>query len=408
MTSMCAPQILKTIVSNKEFRIIPTPLFQHVQTHPELSVESKFLWVVLWELCSPSPTYEKTLTWGFLSKRLNKSESTIRRWAKPLIKFGYLAIESIFSGDGSQLPSKFRIGVPAVIAKKIWTVTPNRNKPNAIKQENESAPSAGVTNEASMVDHVEDPAPNTKTTRCKDGEQNETDKDVPNENSQSESHLPVQECGVNAGANDSAVEIRASEGEVLESAGVVSVIRKDLTNSAGASAEISDSESISGGTSSVSRMLSTLNKHLDRVRKGSGSSLSERSEEKRLDVQGQREKRSERKSSEVHNQPKNGLKRVGEGAFKSVFDGAFKSGTQEKNQQKQDNSNSAQLRSMIKADLMVRLGTGYDYKTLTEEVAISIEKGSFQKFSYKKAINIAAKLIRENRWMKPRVAVVYA
>ncbi|SUE95837.1 Uncharacterised protein [Ectopseudomonas mendocina] len=402
MTSMCAPQILKTIVSNKEFRIIPTPLFQHVQTHTELSVESKFLWVVLWELCSPSPTYEKTLTWGFLSKRLNKSESTIRRWAKPLIKFGYLAIESIFSGDGSQLPSKFRIGVPQAIAKRIWTVTPNRFKANTNKNDRKEDKPAGVVIDVSENEALEDEKLGQELDSDNDGAKNEKQEEVIPERSEAENAGVDQEsneqAGVDAGVDES---IQNSAGSCAESC-------EGSPEPAVADAGSKEPVQISGGGSNVSRMLSTLNKHLDRVRKGSNSAQSARSEGKSLDVQGQQKKRSERKSSEAQIQPKTGLKRVGEGAIKSVFEGAIKSGTQEKNQQNQDNSNSVQLRSTIKADLMVRLGTGYDYKTLTEEVAISIEKGSFQKFSYKKAINIAAKLIRENRWMKPRVAVVYA
>lgn len=402
MISMCAPQILKTIVSNKEFRIIPTPLFQHIQTHPDLSDQSKYLWIVLWELCSPSPTYEKTLTWGFLGKRLNKSESTIRRWAQPLIRFGYLAIESIFSGDGSQLPSKFRIGVPTVVAKKIWTVTPNRFKANTNKNDQKDDQSAGVENEVSDDADREEIKPDYEKAQSEDGAQNEKQEEVISESSDAGNAQVEQECCETAGVD------AGDHSDVNEHAGACTEVIGESPEPAGVDAGTQASVQISGGTSSVSRMLSTLNKHLDRVRKGSSSAQNARSEGKCLDVQGQQKKRSERKSSEAQFQPKNGPKRVGEGALKSVFDGALKSDTQEKNQQKQDNSNSAHLRSMIKADLMVRLGTGYDYKTLTEEVAISIEKGSFQKFSYKKAINIAAKLIRENRWMKPRVAVVYA
>lgn len=356
MTSMCNPQLLNVLVAKKEFRIISAPIFQHVQMNADLPLESKFLWTVLWELCSVNKHYEKNLTWGFLAKRLNRSPASIRRWAKHLIKFGYLKVSEVFSADGSQLPSKFQIGVPQDIAKKVWKVAPDRYvKPASISEQTSADSESGSDSESSDSD------------------------------------------GANAGT------------EVIQPAysGVIDQRADAKLSNADACAGNESSAVKSGVGNTVSRMEERLNKLSKMGGNGSASSHSASSPEKRLDVQGQTETAYEREIREIAERAakleKSAQKRGGEGAIKSALEGVIKSGTQESDFQKQENNNNGELVEQVKGDLMARLEGDHDFETLSEQVAVSIKKGSFKKFPYQKAINVAVKLVRENRWKKPRV-----
>lgn len=382
MTVLCNPQLLNALVSTKEFRIIPTPIFRQVQMCADLPVESKFLWTVLWELCSPNSHFEKQLTWGFLSKRLGKSESSIRRWSKSLVKLGYLKISEIYSADGSQLPSKFRVGVPIQIAKQVWESAPDRfkrsdktadvpeNKPDA------ETPSSEVSK------------PEVKPAVRKSGFAN-FDKPSDGENESKPAMVDNKPAPVAA----KPVQVN-SVGGVEDADGVKAGNAQPVRKS---------------GVESLSERMKRLE---DNARKGSGkgsnSSQEKRSTEKLADAheQGSSSYRSEleailKSASKARNKGQVGVSI-------SEITQAFKSGTQEKNLQVQDNKHSsAHLANKVKSELMIRLGYGYDFNTLTEQFVASIERGAFKKFSFKKAMNIGIKLVREERWLKPRV-VTYA
>lgn len=385
MTSMCNPQLLNVLVAKKEFRIISAPIFQHVQMNADLPLESKFLWTVLWELCSVNKHYEKNLTWGFLAKRLNRSPASIRRWAKHLIKFGYLKVSEVFSADGSQLPSKFQIGVPQDIAKKVWKVAPDRYVKPALNSEQTSADSeSGSGSESSESDGVV-----TADTGVTDDSADANQKSE--ESSESD--------GANAGT------------EVIQPAysGVIDQRADAKLSNADACAGNESTVVKSGVKNTVSRMEERLNKLSKLGGKGSVSSHSASSPKKRLDVQGETETAYEREIREIAERAakleKSAKKRGGEGVIKSALEGVIKSGTQESDFQKQENNNNEALIEQVKGDLMARLEGNHDFETLSEQVAVSIRKGSFKKFPYQKAINVAAKLVRENRWKKPRVGI---
>jgi len=378
MTSMCNPQLLNVLVAKKEFRIISAPIFQHVQMNADLPLESKFLWTVLWELCSVNKHYEKNLTWGFLAKRLNRSPASIRRWAKHLIKFGYLKVSEVFSADGSQLPSKFQIGVPQDIAKKVWKVAPDRYVKPALNSEQTSADSeSGSGSESSNSDGVV-----TADTGVTDDSADANQKSE--ESSESD--------GANAGTE---VIQPASSGVIDQCADAYAGNEPNVVKS--------------GVKNTVSKLEERLNKLSKMGGKGSERSHSASSPEKRLDVQGQTETAYEREIREIAERAakleKSAQKRGGEGAIKSALEGVIKSGTQESDFQKQENNNNGELIEQVKGDLMARLEGDHNFETLSEQVAVSIEKGSFKKFPYQKAINVAVKLVRENRWKKPRVAI---
>ena len=371
----CSAHSLNWLIENKEFRIIPAPIWRDVQTNPNLPVESRFLWTVLWELCAPNPSFKKALTWGFLSARIGKSESTIRRWARALQKFGYLEIQNVWSKDGGQLPSDFRIGVPSDVAKKILTNAPDRKRKEVPTTAPKTNPSSDQAND-------------------KPTERNDLASAPKCEHEESKS-------GVSAGINESQRRDSASDAEFSE-------VAPDAAESAENFLKI-------GVDNRADKPLSKLAERASALGKRSVCSQEKRSEETRAKVQGE----SDRYSSELAEIARRAAKmppasapltanpihgRAGEGAVISAFDLASKFDTQETNPAKQETNNNPSLRSIIRRALVLRLGIRQDLEKLVSEFAVSIERGAFKKFELPKAINIGVKLVREGRWKAPRFA----
>lgn len=366
MNSPCKAEVLNYLISTKEFRVLPTPIWRQVQSNAELSIESRFLWTVLWELCSLQPNFEKPLTWGFLSKRVGKSESTIRRWARSLQKFGYLEIRNVYAEQGGQLPSLFRIGVPTEVAKSAVKDFPDRRKKEVVQ-------SSGVENQS---------AEQTGDSNADAGYQNITP-------------ISDQVSGVNGAC-------AASTPGIKQHAGVSDSNSAHHADSADNVLKIGAENSSTGPTSRLAERLNAIGK-------GSKRSHSERSEQKRSDVPDQNDRFSkelleirQRASKMVNSDP---IRTVEEGAFRSGPTLASKIATQDNNLSKQENNKTATIRSVVRRALVIKLGLRQDLEKLVDEFAVSIEKGAFKKFDLVKAINIGVKLVREGRWTAPRVAL---
>lgn len=364
----CKAKLLNFLIEAKEFRIIPTPIWRNVQTNTDLPVESRFLWTVLWELCAPNPNFEKPLTWSFLSKRLGKSESTIRRWARSLQKSGYLEISYAWGKDGGQLPCMFRIGVPIEVAEKVAVEFPDRKKKPEPEERREDEP--GADNQTSAPDN--------------------------------------SPAALDSGAH---AELENSNAEQSQSAGVIDPNPAQPTQHA----ESAENVLKIGATNGQSRVSSRLNKRIDAIGKGSNRSHTQRSDEKRSDVPDQTDRFSQELLEISRRASKMGAVRAewrekedgksgGEGASKSVSTLASTFGTQENNPAKQENNKNQSLRSIIRRALVIKLGVRQDIEKLVDEFAVSIEKGAFKKFDLVKALNIGVKLVREGRWMSPRYA----
>lgn len=366
MNSPCKAEVLNYLISTKEFRVLPTPIWRQVQSNAELSIESRFLWTVLWELCSLQPNFEKPLTWGFLSKRVGKSESTIRRWARSLQKFGYLEIRNVYAEQGGQLPSLFRIGVPTEVAKSAVKDFPDRRKKEVVQSSGVETKSAEQTGE-----------PDTSA-----GYQNVT----PSSD---------QVSGMNGACAERTPDIKQHAG-VCDS------------NSAH-HADSADNVLKIGAENSSTRPTSRLAERLNAIGKGSKRSYSERSEQKRSDVPDQNDRFS-KELLEIR-QRAAGMRisdfklPEGEGekgGVTSALTLVSKFATQDNNPSKQENNRTASIRSVVRRALAVKLGIRQDLEKLVDEFVVSIEKGAFKKFDLVKAINIGVKLVREGRWAAPR------
>lgn len=363
MNSPCKAEVLSYLINTKEFRVLPTPIWRQVQSNQALSIESRFLWTVLWELCSLQPNFEKSLTWSFLSKRVGKSESTIRRWARSLQKFGYLEIRSVYAEQGGQLPSLFRIGVPNEVAKSAVRDFPDRRK-------KESVQNSGVDSQRAE----------------------QTGK--PDANAGNECVAPTsnESFGVESDNAERTPDIK-------QSAGVVS-------QNPACHAEFAENVRKIGGGNSPTGSTSRLTERLNAIGKGSNRSHSERSDVKRSDVPGQNDRFSkelleirQRASKMVNSDP---IRTVEEGAFRSGPTLASRIATQDNNLSKQENNKTATVRSVVRRALALKLGIRQDLEKLVDEFVVSIEKGAFKKFDLAKAINIGVKLVREGRWVTPR------
>lgn len=364
MNKPCKPELLSYLVSTKEFRVIPTPIWRQVQSNPALSVESRFLWTVLWELCSLQPNFEKPLTWGFLSKRVGKSESTIRRWARALQKLGYLEIRNVFAQEGGQLPSLFRIGVPLSVAEIAAKNFPDRRK-------KEEAPDLDQTD----------------SDESNNGADTELDADEPQ---------APELAGASSANEPTTPDIQRDRGVTPDNPAHY--------------AESTDNVLKNGGDNPLSRVKSKLADRIDAIGKGSNRSSEQRTKEKRSDVPDQ----SDRFSNELLEIRQRAAKMVPTKPFEKAGEGAqeggvkvgstlaVRFGTQENIEAKQENNRTAALRSLIRRALVIKLGLRQDLEKLVEEFAVSIEKGSFKKFDLVKAINIGVKLVREGRWKAPR------
>jgi hypothetical protein len=398
---ICSPQALTYLKDRKEFRIVPAPIWRHVQMNDQLSIESRFLWGVLWELCALEKDYERRLTWGFLSKRLGKSESSIRRWARQLQADGYLQVTQVFNKDGGQLPSVFRIGVPNGIAQEIAMNSPDR-RVKVIEPETSDTESADQI--PACVEPDELGSASSQEDRRED---NGSIMNAEIESSAPTSNDHVSDCGAKQREEVQAPEFRSAGGVHAE-------ITDSDSNAPAYRAESQTACMKIGAENGTSRLQSILSKDRSRGGKGSGSSHNARSEEKRLDVQGQPGSSYEREIEEIRKRAlkleKEGQKRAGEGAFKVELPQGFKSGTQNKDSSEQVNNNNTPAnvdRTMlrVKGELQNKIGIGGQIDKLAKEFTFAILFGAFKKMEFAKAINVGVKLVREGRWQSPRYSI---
>lgn len=448
MNSPCKAEVLSYLVNTKEFRIIPTPIWRQVQSNAALSVESRFLWTVLWELCSLQSNFEKSLTWGFLSKRVGKSESTIRRWARALQRLGYLEIRSVYDQEGGQLPSLFRIGVPAEVAENVVKAFPDRRKKYLDNKCGTGAKPAAETPKFQE---------NTETENCAENERKKTQPDISkseiqdqpekeNCKPQSQHQDKPENCGrkdhmrADKEIDKPNFQQRAESAEVekeiigridLEEAEQETNQLAEFINSLPEVSDHADS-AVNAGIfhkfgvdKNPMGSFSRLAKRIGRVAEGAERSLTKRSEDRqalipnlkdhtaREQSDGHQRQLDEAKNydhelEEIRRRAGDLTKRTwlsdvtGEGV-RSIPSGASKDGTQNNNTAKQENNKQrCPLRAQLRRVLAVRLGVRNDLEKLVDEFAVSVEKGAFKKFDLVKAINIGIKLVQEGRWATPR------
>lgn len=406
--AICSPQALDYLKERKEFRMVPAPVLFHINMNAELSVESRYLWNVIWNLCAMDKDYSRRLTWGYLSKHIGKSESSIRRWARPLQQMGYLEITQVFGKDGSQLPSVFRIGVPNAVAQEIAKKSPDRR---AKKLEIETAETGKPDQNPAHIAGVHEVSEVEAEFRRDSGDPitvAEIESSVPSLNV-ADAESGETHCGSASECVDA--ETSADSGSSDCVSGIAPACH----------AESQTARMKIGAEKGTSRLQSILSRDRSRVGKGSESSHNARSEEKRLDVQGQHQTAYEREIEEIRIRAlkleKEAKKRVGEGAVKSLLPQAVKSGTQQKEVFKQVNNNNesdpvGKTIQRVRGELEKKIGIGAQIDRLAKEFTVAILFGAFKKFEFAKAINVGVKLVREGRWQPPRYStdgeVVYA
>lgn len=358
MSNVCAPHTLKELIETKEFRLLPCAVWRTVQTNTDLSVEARFLWTVLWELCAPNQKFEKTLTWGFLSKRVGKSESTIRRWSRQLQKFGFLEITERKKTDGSQLPSIFRIGIPVLEARKAQLMFPNRKVRETVQEQAEYKKQEPTTVVSEIKD--EEPKPQTSVTAQPEpyrGPEIVTAIQKPRQGKSRTGFNNSEDSKTKSGAPDSVGKAAESLIERLKRMQKAAQARTANDQGEGNSSVADDSF-----------------KRLQESRERAAKLLEETRAKERAAIFAQKGVANVTPKTELEKENNNNLRHCG-----------------------------ARLRLWIQQQIETRkVKTPGAVERYVEEIAVSIEKGAFKNFPLTKALNVALKLIREGTWSTPR------
>ncbi|MHB1948725.1 MAG: helix-turn-helix domain-containing protein [Gammaproteobacteria bacterium] len=108
----CLPQDIIEVNRNKEYTLISTNLLESVLTDTRLNAQTTKLWQILFNYARFNPNFEIKISYGYLAKKLGKSERTISRYVELLQDTGYLLVKHNFDKNGGQRPSTISVRVP--------------------------------------------------------------------------------------------------------------------------------------------------------------------------------------------------------------------------------------------------------------------------------------------------------
>lgn len=128
MTTLCTVNDLYHHSRSKPFTMIPVTYLRHLQRVAEIGLDSFGMWLSLYDLCSSNPNMEREITWSFLAKRFGFSENTAKRLCKRLVERGLLEVEVRRAENGMSLPNIFRIRLSEVILAKLNVSCPDRKQ----------------------------------------------------------------------------------------------------------------------------------------------------------------------------------------------------------------------------------------------------------------------------------------
>lgn len=131
MTTLCTVNDLYHHSRTKPFTMIPVTYLRHLQRVAEIGLDSFGMWLSLYDLCSSNPNMEREISWSFLAKRFEFSENTAKRLCKRLVERGLLEVVVRRAENGMSLPNVFRIRLSEVVLAKLNVSCPDRKQRGA-------------------------------------------------------------------------------------------------------------------------------------------------------------------------------------------------------------------------------------------------------------------------------------
>jgi hypothetical protein len=135
--STCTAQDIFELNKTKEYLLTASCLLERVTTDPNLNAQAAMLWQILFNKAKFTRKLEVQITYSYLAKMLGKSTRTIQRHVKTLANNNYLVIKNNYLDNGGQIANTILVRFPA---DKIQDAkqTKDRIKPHF---ENEKIPS---------------------------------------------------------------------------------------------------------------------------------------------------------------------------------------------------------------------------------------------------------------------------
>jgi hypothetical protein len=146
----CRAQEIIELNKRKEYTLTATPLLDLLLSDPNLTSQSSKLWQLLFNKARFNPELEIKISYKTLGEQLNKSTRTIQRYITTLVNLGYLVISNNYKNDGGQTVNTIFVRFPKhkiSLAKS----TKDRVKTTQIKPEENQNVFLNTTNEYENV-----------------------------------------------------------------------------------------------------------------------------------------------------------------------------------------------------------------------------------------------------------------
>jgi len=108
----CRAEDIININHQKEYTLIATDLLESVLTDTQLNAQTVKLWQILFNKARYNAKLEIKISYLFLGNKMGKSTRTIARYVDCLQKSGYLIVKHNFDNNGGQRPSTLSVRVP--------------------------------------------------------------------------------------------------------------------------------------------------------------------------------------------------------------------------------------------------------------------------------------------------------
>lgn len=365
MTTLCTVNDLYHHSRSKPFTMIPVTYLRHLQRAAEIGLDSFGMWLSLYDLCSSNPNMEREISWSFLAKRFGFSENTAKRLCKRLVERGLLEVVVRRAENGMSLPNVFRIRLSEVILAKLNVSCPDRKQREAaLEGLVETLETSGRSN------HVEGEI-GVKQTGIRQP-------DVPKSTASTQGELSASE-----GHSDQMAVTVEAHGDGISTGGDVESICGDVKQAC--DTEVDAAMVIQAAARREGRSLTAIERLALR---SIGTKPKAPDVPSRLRM--------------AHDAPREAGNQVPAAGGPNLKRGGTRIAPQEITLPKEKTQNASWLFSIM--EKLVKSGVASDrLPQLAKEVFQSLRNGALAKHPTAKAINIAAKLIRQGTWTTPRL-----
>lgn len=365
MTTLCTVNDLYHHSRSKPFTMIPVTYLRHLQRVAEIGLDSFGMWLSLYDLCSSNPNMEREISWSFLAKRFGFSENTAKRLCKRLVERGLLEVVVRRAENGMSLPNVFRIRLSEVILAKLNVSCPDR------KQREAALEGLVETLETSGRSTQVEGEIGVKPTGIRQP-------DVPKSTASTQGELSASE-----GHSDQMAVTVEAHGDGISTSGDVESICGDVKQAC--DTEVDAAMVIQATAQREGRSLTAIERLALRSI-GTKPKAPDVPSRLRMD----------------HDAPREAGNQVPAAGGPNLKRGGTRIAPQEITLPKEKTQNASWLFSIM--EKLVKSGVASDrLPQLAKEVFQSLQNGALAKHPTAKAINIAAKLIRQGTWTTPRL-----